>query len=89
MSPALPFTNVTPRWLGSDGRRALSPSVAQRPTADRGTPFEAAPVVLPGSRQLWLFSPKRHVLRYRGSQTVWSLSVGQEFPKLARYRKSQ
>ena len=32
MSLFLPFRNVTPRWLGSDGGRARSPDVAQRPT---------------------------------------------------------
>ena len=35
MSLFLPFRNVTPRRLGSDGGRARSPSVAQRPTGGR------------------------------------------------------
>jgi ABC-type transport system substrate-binding protein len=51
MSPSLPFTNVTPRWAGSGGGRARSPSVAQRPTGARCTRARAAPVVLPSGRQ--------------------------------------
>jgi sarcosine oxidase len=40
-----------PAFLESDGGRARSPSVAQRPTGGRGTALETAPVVLPGGRQ--------------------------------------
>jgi hypothetical protein len=36
---------------GSGGGRARSLCAAQRPTDDRGTALETAPVVLPGERQ--------------------------------------
>jgi hypothetical protein len=55
MSPSLPFTNVTPRWLGSGGGRARSPSTAQRPTGDRLTGDRNRTGCLPSERALaWL-----------------------------------